>query len=318
MLKIKKIIRNKKTQVFIQIFFSALFIYLILSKLDLTRIWGSFKTANNYYLFTCIVFFFLNILGGVERWRALMKKYSNPSFKNVVLWVLCSSFFNFFVPGGVAGDFYRIYGNKNDGLQNTVISVFLDRIVGMISFVILGAIIVSISRFFKDLILPKIILLFYFYFILIILITLGYLLIVKPETNNIKIDRYLLIFNQYLTSKNEVSFSLLFGIGTAFLNILVYHFAAKSLNININLLYHLIFIPPIIIISTLPISFRGLGIREVLIIKYYGSIGISPESCISFSFIYFSIMIIGSLLSGIIYLLIKNKKLFLKAIITIC
>ncbi len=66
-------------------------------------------------------------------------------------------------------------------------------------------------------------------------------------------------------------------------------------------MYFFIFIPMIIIISNIPISFQGLGLREAGFILLFANAGLSRSQSLSISLLYFGIILIVAALSGMVY-----------------
>jgi uncharacterized membrane protein YbhN (UPF0104 family) len=92
------------------------------------------------------------------------------------------------------------------------------------------------------------------------------------------------------------------------LNILIYYLVAQSLGLKISFLFLTLFIPIIILIAMLPISFQGLGLREGTTIFLLGKLGISATSAFSLSLICFAVGVLTSLGGGIIFIFRQKRK----------
>ncbi|MBN2461060.1 MAG: flippase-like domain-containing protein [Candidatus Cloacimonetes bacterium] len=74
-----------------------------------------------------------------------------------------------------------------------------------------------------------------------------------------------------------------------------------ALGVSLPLLYHLAILPVIQILTLIPITFNGFGMREGLFIQVYGGLGISPGVSFSASIIYFLVLAcVPALIGGII------------------
>ena len=82
---------------------------------------------------------------------------------------------------------------------------------------------------------------------------------------------------------------------TQFVAILSQYFAGIALGIDLGLDYYLFFIPIVFIITLLPITIVGFGLREVSYIYFLENMGVSPEKAVLISLItYLGIIIITS------------------------
>ena len=91
--------------------------------------------------------------------------------------------------------------------------------------------------------------------------------------------------------------STLFHLTLIFINI----FIGLALNIRIPFLYYFVFVPLISVLSAIPISFNGIGIREASYIFFLKLTGIDMEKAFAFSLLWFLIVVGASLIGGIIF-----------------
>jgi uncharacterized membrane protein YbhN (UPF0104 family) len=82
---------------------------------------------------------------------------------------------------------------------------------------------------------------------------------------------------------------------------------ALGLRLNIPPSYFLIFVPVITLISMIPISLNGMGLREYSFMSLFGAIGVAPASCIALGILSSLVIILSSLPGGIVYILFRNK-----------
>lgn len=85
---------------------------------------------------------------------------------------------------------------------------------------------------------------------------------------------------------------------TTFINV---YLIFKAMNINIPIIYHLAFVPIIQIISLMPVTISGFGIREGAFVHFYNLIGIEPTVAFSVSILNFLILTgVPAFIGGII------------------
>ena len=91
-------------------------------------------------------------------------------------------------------------------------------------------------------------------------------------------------------------FPYLFQVGMAWINDLLF----LSFGINIPLLELLVVITLISVITMLPVSLNGLGVREASYVFFFNELGVPEEIALSVSLLFFFLVSISSLIGGII------------------
>ena len=94
-----------------------------------------------------------------------------------------------------------------------------------------------------------------------------------------------------------------------FLTILNVFFLFKAMNIHLPFVYHLAFVPIIIIISLIPVSISGFGVRESAFVYFYHLLGIPAAISFKVSILNFLILTgVPALIGGIIGIFGQIKK----------
>jgi uncharacterized membrane protein YbhN (UPF0104 family) len=94
------------------------------------------------------------------------------------------------------------------------------------------------------------------------------------------------------------------AISLAFQTLLVVlvYLVGVALHLSVPLVQFLIFIPIINVISMLPISLGGLGVREGGAIYFFGKAGVDPASALTLSLLWFAVVAFTSLPGGLVFL----------------
>jgi uncharacterized membrane protein YbhN (UPF0104 family) len=82
---------------------------------------------------------------------------------------------------------------------------------------------------------------------------------------------------------------------------------ALGLRLDLSPVWFLVFVPVITLISMIPISLNGMGLREYAFMSLFGAIGIAPESCIALGLISSIVIILSALPGGIVYVFMRNR-----------
>jgi glycosyltransferase 2 family protein len=101
--------------------------------------------------------------------------------------------------------------------------------------------------------------------------------------------------------------SLLISIINQLAVISVTWIMALGLRLNVSFSHCVIFVPIITLISMIPISFNGMGLRERAYTSLFGGIGLLPASCLALGLMSSIITILTSLPGGIVYIFFRNR-----------
>ncbi len=119
----------------LKVLFSGAAIYYVLQNIDLFQVWTFIKGSNLWFLLLAFLLYVLSVLLGTYRlntiFRALPLKINNWS--NIKLYWM-GLFYNFFLPGGVGGDGYKVFLlNKHYKIKikKLLSAVFAERVSGL-------------------------------------------------------------------------------------------------------------------------------------------------------------------------------------------
>ncbi|MEO0090444.1 MAG: lysylphosphatidylglycerol synthase transmembrane domain-containing protein [candidate division WOR-3 bacterium] len=308
----------KKVFNYLRIIIAITLLYYLLKKIDFQESLKVLKTLNFYYLFLANFAFFMFLIISNIRWKMLCSAIEiNSSFSYLLKVYFASLFFNNILPTTIGGDVIRIaYTTKEKGLSPAFSAVFVDRAIGFIGLFFF-ALIASFFIFLENKNLyylwlnalgTSILLL-----ILFILFSEKFYSLFKKIYSKIRILKIgekieklhlsIIVFkNHQLTMFYNFCFSLLIQF---FLS-LVWYFGSKSLNTNPKLLPYFLYIPLIGIITMLPITIGGLGIRENSFTIFFRN-DLGENNARLASLIFLLINFFFSLIGGIIFLFLKRE-----------
>ncbi len=236
---------------------------------------------------------------------------------------LGGAFFNNLLPSAIGGDFYRGYKLKKYGLKNKELlsALITERFLGVVSLCILS---LSYLIFFKQLWDISIIRMFTVLSFGLLLITLFLFYpkirhIIVNILNALKLsfllklrDLLLAIFD-FFSKKRLFLSGLLLSILYQIVGVISILFIGLSIEADISLVYYLTFMPIIWLVTMVPISINGMGIREQMHIILFSKIGISDETAVAISFLFFvQILLQGILGAVIVFIFNKNDFNFMK------
>lgn len=283
-------------------------LYLIISIVGGEVIFKTVRIINPLYFAVASGFYIVVLYLTALRLRLLL---TYPlSIKRLFSLSLMSSFFNMYMPSGVGGDVIKIYylnrKFKEDAsgvsLSTIFTSVFMERYLGLGAILFIGMV---AFPFGASYIQEYIIWLYFLLFILFILISL---LLLNPRlVERIKflsgVSGY---FEFYKNRKVQVAKAFLYSLSIQVVTVILVYTLAKGLKLDIPFLFLLFALSMINIITMLPISFGGVGVREGAFVIFLRAIDISPSVAVSLSIISFLSTAPGNFLGLFEYLRYKS------------
>jgi uncharacterized protein (TIRG00374 family) len=96
--------------------------------------------------------------------------------------------------------------------------------------------------------------------------------------------------------------SLLISFALQILGVISVIFIAQALAIDVPVSYFFILMPIIWVISIIPISISGLGVREGAFAFFFSMVGMASENGIALSLLYYSYLVFTGLVGGLLFL----------------
>jgi hypothetical protein len=299
-LKIKKI-----SLLIIKLAVSSVFLYIVLSKTGLEQVFSVLKGMSLLAFIPAIFLYMLAQLVSTLRWKLLLP--GMLGIRKLFSLYMIGSFFNTILPGIIGGDavkgFYLYQATGRGSL--TLASIFMDRYIGFVALLAICTIAFPFGYKYLqgshiEWLLPVIVLSFIIASLLIFGLRLG---------KRIKIlSGFYDYFHAYRNQKEIIGKAVFLSVLIQFSGIFAVYILALGIGQHIPFLACLIFLPLIILFTTLPISISGLGIREGTFVLFFGLIGIKPEVATAISLSWFISTTAGSLLGLIEYIKYKKKE----------
>lgn len=311
-------------------FKSALNFFVSISLLLLFIKYVDFKTSIeviknlnvSVFLIACFTFIFGFLISAV-RWKILLQHFDIKisTYKSFLIY-FGSSFYNFFSPSILGGDIARIYYSTNIDRNriNIISSIMMDRLTGLIALLSLTFIIsfFNLPLFgYKLLLLNFIILIslflsIYIFFKTDIVIKLFYFLnIYKGFSTTIR-DKLKKTHDAVISYKNHkliVFKAILYSFLFHSLSGMTFYLLTISVGIKIPIVFIIFSYFLIQLVTLIPISISGIGVREVSFLYVYSKVGVTSSEITVLLIAGYSLKIITTLLSGLIGLtLIEYEK----------
>jgi uncharacterized protein (TIRG00374 family) len=273
----------------------------------------------------------LTVASSVWKWKLLVdssltkNERENASLSKLGRFYYIGLFFNNFLPGSVGGDVIRVfYLGKITGIPAAAASVAFERLTSGIAligiaFVSIFSVKTSNSVMLSVLIITGIAAVLFF--------IVGKWLKKGNEAEAVQTnERRSKIRNSLFRVKRSLEkvvltvgnyrrnrfmwwiaigvLSLLFQVGMAWINQLLF----LSLGIHLPWLELLMIITLISVITMLPVSVNGIGVREGCYVFFFKELGVSSEIAVSVSLLFFFLVTISSLAGGLFWMSERGNK----------
>ncbi|MBI2182601.1 MAG: flippase-like domain-containing protein [Deltaproteobacteria bacterium] len=298
---------------------TGLLVYL-LSRIHIERFWGTFASADFSYIALALIVYLFTQTFSALRWVVLARPlgFAAP-FKDIVVYYLIGMFFNLFAPGTVGGDVSRVYYLARDGDQGAphgwarstlpaALSVFMDRAVGMLVLVWLGAIGLALFPRYG---VPQLVR--YVTFTL----ALGFIVAgicvpllrrVLPDDGHPLVVKLRLALRSYRHRWKVIPQAMILSLVIHLIQAWMHLILGRAIGIDIPFSYCLILYPLVGTFAAIPISLNGIGLREGGYVVLLGVIGVNSTQGVAFGLLLFSIVVLDSLIGGLAFLLKKGPR----------
>lgn len=303
---------NKKTLVFLlKACISISLLTFLLIKVDWQTVIENLKSANMLFLLVAVL---LNIVERFQltyKWNLLIKVRGIIVEFGRLFWInSIGSFLGLFLPSSLGTDVVRgYYLVKNNSERSVSISsVFVDRVLGMFSLLLLGLVSVFFAR---DLVSKYNIQTYVAVAFLLAVITfyifqrqqsarlleklLQKIKHKKFIENGLKLHGSILEYKKY---PKTLLVSFIITLLVQVTRVLTYYFVALSFNIQISAIYYFLFVPIIMIVIMIPISIGGLGVKEGTFVAFFTLAGMSVNDAVLISFINSLLDMLNTLILG--------------------
>jgi uncharacterized protein (TIRG00374 family) len=239
---------------------------------------------------------------------------SRPPFARVLRIFLVSSFVSNFVPS-VAADLYRAYAlaRHDVHLAESTASVLMDRVLGVLSMVIVGACALPFAEnlgIARGLMLSLAIALAAcavagtIVFSERAALALVRLIDVIPLGTLHRITAALTeAVRRYSRHHRELARVLMMSIAVQAIRVVQAWCLGEALGLGLPLLTYFAVVPVILLIMQVPITINGLGTTQVAFVSLLGAAGADAAPTTALSILFLALGVIGSLPGGVIYAL---------------
>jgi len=300
----------------IKILISLALLYLALRKVNLTELASRINNlASLGWIVVAIAVTFLQIFVGVLRWRRVSAECGAPlGLQQAMRFNLIGAFFNQTLPSSIGGDAVRLWlvARGGAGWRAATYSIFVDRAIGLIALAIV--IVASLPWSYNLIDDPhgrSALLLVDF---AALAGGVGFLVLGALPWPWLKRWWGTHHLHACAVIANRVIFSREHGPVIAVLSILVHLLAVVIAwcvvqSIAAPVVFGQIFqlVPPVMLITMLPISIAGWGVREATMGLAFGYAGLLPNEGVNISLLYGAVTFLVGAFGGLVWIFSAEK-----------
>jgi uncharacterized membrane protein YbhN (UPF0104 family) len=268
--------------------------------------WASFHQAlgnlHSGLWFAAVGIYLVAQLVSGWRWQLLARPLGFPeSLRQFTRLYFIGMYFNLLLPTAVGGDVVRAWclDGKSGRRLAAFLSVLVDRLSGLVILLLIGCLGVALC----PVSLP--------FWIessvwgltaggIASLIVLPYL--ARWTARRPKLNRLGEGVHFYLQHPRLLIVTAAQSIVVQLANVMLVWLIGLALDLSVPPLYYAIFVPMVTLLTLLPISLNGMGIREGSTVLFLAPLGVSQGSALCLAILWFFVLTVVSLCGGVVYM----------------
>ena len=287
-------------------------LFLIFRSVNTEDTTTALTTVSPWYLLIALLLQLASNTVAASRWYLIMSRIGfGQSWSFFLKSYFKGAFFNQGLPTSIGGDGLRILDcSRGKGTaEDAFYGVFIDRIIGLAGLLLLNITALAMNRT----LLPVNV----YYPLLVILsgLTAGLILLFFLRKFRFFVTgKYLGFLGrlseryfQVYSSMTSISVQLGLSILTHLLAMTAFFMIGRGVGLDFSLQVYLVLVPPVILLTILPISLAGWGVREGAMVGFFLLVGADKSRVLTFSILYGLVALVASLPGLVVYLTQKNK-----------
>jgi uncharacterized membrane protein YbhN (UPF0104 family) len=299
----------------VKILVSGALLYLALRKVDLTELLSRFTATSLFWIGVAIAVTFLQIFVGVLRWREVSAECGAPlELGRAMRYNVIGSFFNQTLPSAIGGDAVRLWlvARAGAGWRAATYSIFVDRAIGLIALaVIIGVSLPWSWRLITDQNGRSALLLLD---VVALAGGLGFLVFgalkwpwLKTWWGTHHIHACAVIANRVIFNTKRGPLITVLSLLIHVLAVVIAWCVVQSIAAPVSFGQVFLLVPPVMLITLMPISIAGWGVREASMGLAFGFAGLAANEGVNVSLLFGAVYFIVGAFGGLVWILSAEK-----------
>jgi uncharacterized membrane protein YbhN (UPF0104 family) len=299
----------------VKILISAALLYFSLRKINLAELVSRLNVSSLGWIGLAIAVTFLQIFVGVLRWREISAECGAPlETRQAMRFNMIGTFFNQTLPSSIGGDAVRLWlvARAGAGWRAATYSIFVDRAIGLIALAII--IVASLPWSYHLITDPhgrSALLLVDF---AALAGGLGFLVLgmlpwpwLKRWWGTHHLHACALIANRVIFSRDRGPKIAVLSLLVHVLAVVVAWCVVQSIAAPVTFGEVFQLVPPVMLITMLPISIAGWGVREATMGLAFGYAGLMTNEGVNISLLFGAIVFIVGIFGGLVWIFSPEK-----------
>ncbi|MGY8633363.1 lysylphosphatidylglycerol synthase transmembrane domain-containing protein [Bradyrhizobium sp. 14AA] len=298
-----------------KILISGALLYLALRKVDLSELLSRFTLTSVFWIGAAIAVTFLQIFVGVLRWRQVSAECGAPiELARAMRYNVIGAFFNQTLPSAIGGDAVRLWlvARAGAGWRAATYSIFVDRAIGLVALAIL--IVASLPWSYRLITDPNGRSALLLVDLAALAGGLGFLIFGVLKWRWLKawwathhIHACAVIANRVIFSRKRGPIVAILSFAVHVLATVVAWCVVQAIAAPVSFSDVFLLIPPVMLITMMPISIAGWGLREATMGLAFGFAGLAASEGVNISLLYGAVSFIVGAVGGLVWILSAEK-----------
>jgi len=299
---------------------SLLLLFFTLRLIDWRKSLEMAGHANMGLLAAAVVLLLAERILSTSKWLLLLRAKGSPiTFWRLLVINYIGGFWGLILPSSVSADIVRGYylSKSTANVSLAVTSMVIDRLMGMLSLVLLGCVSAWMVGDTFGLVHARLIaagvaggvtlaiaLLFHNDFVHWV----DRRIIKRVADRKIihQVRRWIVACLHYRQYPRTLVVSFLLTGFVQMLRILIFYAVAVSFGVHASVTYYFIFVPLIMLLIMLPISINGIGVREGSFVAFFALVGVPSSQAFIISFVVSVLTTLMTAVGGVVYMFDKS------------
>jgi uncharacterized membrane protein YbhN (UPF0104 family) len=299
----------------IKILVSAALLYLALRKANFSDLASRLDLVSAAWLALAVALTFFQIFIGVLRWRIVSDACGAPlPLRQAMRYNVIGSFFNQTLPSSIGGDAVRLWlvARSGAGWRAATYSIFVDRAIGLVALAIL--IVASLPwsyRLISDSYGRSALTLLD---LAALAAGAGFLVLgalpwawLRQWWATHHIHACAVIANRVIFSKQNALPIAALSLLVHVLAVVIAWGVVQSIAAPVSFAQTFLLIPPVMLITMLPVSIAGWGVREATMALSFGYAGLVTNEGINVSLLFGAVSFIAGAIGGLVWIFSAEK-----------
>jgi uncharacterized protein (TIRG00374 family) len=287
-------------------------IAVLATRLDYARVLSYWRLLNGVWILGALGILFLEmcLLAGVRLKLMLVSVDARRPLTTTAQIALCGFFFEQVTIGFVGGDAIRLWLLRRTHVPfgRAIQALLLDRACGFASLVLLSLIGVQVLLPLVEESVREVITVALGAFVAAGLLGIAVIVVLTKVLRPTKLSAYWQRFglSEHPVSMATLAIVFILAVATQLLNVLVFWMLGQSLGLPTALQQWFIVAPTVLLVSMLPISIGGWGVREGAMVVALHGFGISAEDALLPSVLFGLCAVLATLPGGILWVINRD------------